>query len=246
MQNAQQTPHQTSQFSGMLSSAELAASIKRLRAAFFMTQEELAYKAGLNVRTIQRIERGEPSDLKTRRELARAFDFEDIDFYNKPFTPTEEEELIAERVSFELSHVTLAVSSLDSGKLLAQLVESTTCDMSVPTYEMTREADEIFAALIDNFRNYRDVAEKYSELKKFEVYDLLQCHIDELKAMDVLLCYANYNTKIKIGDSNDSWSTKALVLASYPVGGEQKVIKIPRDVEIDSYACTHRPEWEND
>ena len=239
MQTTQQTQQHTSQFSGMISPAELAASMKRLRAVFFLSQEQLADMARLSTRTIQRIERGEPSDVNTRRALARAFDFEDIDFYNKPFTPTGEELLIAEKLEFELTHVTLEVSLLDTGKTLARLVETMIMDMSVPTFEMSQEADEAFAALIDYFRHYRNFADDYSEVDKFAVYDELQRHIDGLKAMGVLLCYAIYHMEVKSSDDATSQprKTKALIVAAYPQGEEKQFIKIPRDVTIGPYSC---------
>ena len=239
MQTTQQTQQHINQFSGIVTPAELAASIKLLREAFHLSQEQLADIARLSTRTIQRIERGEPSDVNTRRALARAFEFEDIDFYNKPFTPSEEELLIAEKVDFELSHVTLAVSPLDTGKQLAKMVETTTMDMSVPTFEMSREADMAFAALIDYFRHYRNWADEYSEVKKFAVYDALQRHIDDLKAMGVSLCHATYHMEVKSGVdvATQPLKANALVVAAYQSGDGAKFIKIPREAKIAPYSC---------
>jgi len=238
MQTSQQTQQHTSQFSGMISPAELAASMKRLRAAFFLSQEQLADMARLSTRTIQRIERGEPSDVNTRRALARAFDFEDIDFYNKPFTPSEEDLLIVEKIEFERTHVTLEVSPLGTGKTLARLVETMIMDMSVPTFEMSRQADEAFAALIDYFRHYRNFADDYSEVDKFAVYDELQSRIDGLKAMGVSLCHATYNWQENMNEkaAGNPRKTTALVVAAYPLGDEPKFIKVPRDVKIGPFA----------
>jgi hypothetical protein len=49
--------------------------------------------ARLNERTIQRVENGEPSTLDTRRALARAFGFEDLDIFEKPFPFPDAEKL---------------------------------------------------------------------------------------------------------------------------------------------------------
>jgi hypothetical protein len=72
-------------------------------------------------------------------------------------------------------------------------------DLSEAAFEMTREADEIFALVVDYFRDYRDCANAYAETQKFEVYDELQSHIDALKAMGVSLRYAERKMQLKLG-----------------------------------------------
>ena len=109
-----------------------------------------------------------------RRALASAFEFEDIDALNKPFTIPSEEGLKAEKETFDREHVTLAAIPLTKGKQLAKLAETCMMDMSEPAFEMTREAQETFAVLVDYFRDYRDCADAYSETQKFEVYDDMQ------------------------------------------------------------------------
>ncbi len=76
----------------LLNLEELAAVIRKMREVFQWSQETLAELAGLNVRTVQRVENAKSASIDTRRALARAFDIEDIDTFNKPFViPTEEE-----------------------------------------------------------------------------------------------------------------------------------------------------------
>jgi len=151
-----------------------------------VVQEQLADISGLSVRTVQRIERGAPSDLDSRRAIARAFEFEDIDALNKPFTIPTEEEMKAAKEKFERENITLEALPLTLGKQLAQLVETNSMDLSTPGFEMNREADEEFAALVDYLRDYRDCADIYSEVGKFDIYDEMQEHIDALKAMGFL------------------------------------------------------------
>ena len=52
-----------------------------LREASQWSQEALAEACGLTVRTIQRIEAGEPSSISTRRSLARGFGYENVDTF---------------------------------------------------------------------------------------------------------------------------------------------------------------------
>lgn len=70
-------------------------------------QEHLAEIARLSTRTVQRVENGQPSDLDTRRALARvAFGYEDIDLLNKPMSIPTPEELEAARQAFDREHIT--------------------------------------------------------------------------------------------------------------------------------------------
>jgi hypothetical protein len=59
------------------------------------------------VRTVQRAEKGEPSDLDARRALARAFEIGDIDVFNQPYCIPTAEELKALREKLEREYVTL-------------------------------------------------------------------------------------------------------------------------------------------
>lgn len=64
--------------------AELAKFVKTMRDMNKWSQATLAEIARVTERTIQRVENGEPSSLDTRRALARAFGFEDLDAFDKP------------------------------------------------------------------------------------------------------------------------------------------------------------------
>ncbi len=66
-----------------LTPTEIATFVRARREANGWSQDTLASLAGVNIRTIQRVEDGQPSSLDTRRALARAFQFPDIDFFSK-------------------------------------------------------------------------------------------------------------------------------------------------------------------
>lgn len=63
----------------VLSLEEFAALIRKMREVFQWAQETLAELAGLNVRTVQRVENAKSASTDTRRALAAAFEIEDID-----------------------------------------------------------------------------------------------------------------------------------------------------------------------
>lgn len=191
-----QTTEQTDT-SRVLTAGELAEVIKLSRHYKQWSQEQLAALSGLSVRTIQRVERGEPSDFDTRRAPASALEFEDIDALNKPFEIPTDEKLKAEKEKFDREHITLDALPLATGRELAKLVEMHSMDLSTPGFDMKREAEEEFAALVDYMREYRDCNELYSEVQKFDVYDQIQQHIDMLRKQGVSLCYAVRKLQMK-------------------------------------------------
>lgn len=214
----------------LLTPAELATCTRLFRETRQWSQEQLAAVSGLNVRTIQRVEQGLPASLDTRRALARAFEFEDIDVFSKPFTIPSEEAFKAEKEKFDREHVTLMAIPLTTGKQLAKLAESCTMDLSEPAFELARGADEIFATLVDYFREYRDCADLYNETQKFDVYDEMQSHIDALKALSVSLRYATREIKVKWGSDPDSKPMPATVLyvVGFPLGKEPEQFATPK------------------
>jgi hypothetical protein len=118
--------------------------------------------------------------------LPRAFDFEHIDALNKPFTIPSEGEAKAAREKLDREHVTLKAIPLTTGRQLARLAEACSMDMSEPAFELSREAEETFAALVDYFGEYRDCADAYSHTQKLDVHDEMQSYINTLKTLGVL------------------------------------------------------------
>lgn len=221
---------ESTQQTRLLTPAELAVCIRMFREMRQWSQEQLAEISGLNVRTVQRVEQGLSASLDTRRALASAFEFEDIDALNKPFTIPSEDELKAAKEKFDLEHVTLTGIPLTTGKQLAKLAEICSMDLSEPGFELTREADETFAALVDYFRDYRDCADVYSETQKFEIYDEMQSHIDALKTLGVSLRYAERKMQVKWGSEPDSkpMPVNVLYVVAFPLGKEPEQFATPK------------------
>lgn len=217
----------------LLTPEELAMLVKLFREMRKWSQELLGEISGLSVRTIQRVEKGLPSDLDTRRAVARAFEFEDIDALNKPYPFPTEEELKAEKERFDRENVMLKALPLTTGKQLAGLVEMHSMDLTTSAFDLPRAADEQFAEMTDYFREYRDCAELYAERDKFEIYDGLQKHIDALRTLDVSLCYATRRVAIKsaVPDAKP-WPTSLLYIVAFPLGEEPTEFATPRSAPI--------------
>ncbi len=203
-----------------LSLEEFAVLIRNLREIHQWSQETLAELAVLNVRTVQRVENAKSASADTRRALASAFGFEDIDVFNKQFTIPTEEELREEKARMDRDYITLPSQPLSTGLQLAKLAESSTMDISEPGYEMTRDTHEVFASLVDYFRAYRDCARDYSEAAKFSVYDEMQELIDTLLELDVSIHYASREVYLKgVGESSDTKPLRAHI--SYLIAFER-------------------------
>lgn len=215
----------------LLTPQEIATCIRLFREVRHWSQEQLAEISGLNVRTIQRVEQSEPASFDTKRALARAFELDDIDALNKPFSVPSAEELKATKEKFDREHVTVALSLLTSGRQLATLAECSELTLAEPAYELPREAAESFASLVDYFREYGDCSELYTEVQKLDVYEEIQRHIDELKAFGVSLCFAERRLQMKLGtgDVGDKpVPLAALYVVAFPLGKEPGQIAMPK------------------
>lgn len=216
----------------MLTPEELAQIVKILREAKQWSQEQLSDISGIHVRTIQRIEKGMRSSIDSRRALARAFEIEDIDAFNKPYKIPTAEEIQAEKERFNKENIILQVTVIANGRELAELVESTVMDMSSPAFEISREADECFAELIDYFRDYRDIADMYSTKEKLVVYEEMQNYIDALKKLGVSVCYSTRKIFVKSAPNADPLAIKGLYIVAFPYGKEPEEFATPREIDI--------------
>jgi transcriptional regulator with XRE-family HTH domain len=217
-----------------LTPVELAEVIRTFRKMRQWSQETLAALSGLNVRTIQRVEKGEHSDLDTRRALARAFDSEDLDIFNKPYTiPTPEEWKKAEE-EFEREHLILDTVVATTGRELANLFETATMDMSNPDIELDQEPATEFAGLVDYLREYRDCAELYTEAQKLDVYDELQRYIDALDTANISVCYATRDTKLVGHNWQDKspWPVTLVYLSVFHKGKVPDKMVVPKKVAL--------------
>jgi transcriptional regulator with XRE-family HTH domain len=215
----------------LLTPAEVGTCIRQFRDLRHWSQEQLAEISGLSVRTVQRVEQGDSASFDTRRALARAFDLNDIDALNKPFSLPTAEELQAAQAQFERDHITLAVAPLTTGRQLASLITSCEMDLSEPTFELPREAAAEFAALIDYYREYRDCHDLYSESDKLDVYDELQQHIDALRVLGVSLCHGQRKVAIGMG-SGAPMNATVLYLVAFRLGHEPTQIATPKTARI--------------
>jgi len=106
-----------------LTPVELAVLARTFRESRQWSQEQLAEIAGVSSRTVQRVEEGQTSSMDTRRALASAFGFEDIDALNKPYLIPTAEQAAAAKERFDKENLTLKAVCVETGKQLGKLAE---------------------------------------------------------------------------------------------------------------------------
>jgi transcriptional regulator with XRE-family HTH domain len=108
-----------------LSGQELAGIIRTFREMRQWSQDTLAAISKLNIRTVQRVESGEPSNADTRRALALACELEDIDVFNQPFSMPDPEQIQAEMEKFKRENLTLEARVVGSEGACSSVRECT-------------------------------------------------------------------------------------------------------------------------
>ncbi len=216
--------------------AELGAVVKAYRDMRKWSQEQLAEIARLTPRTVQRVERGEGCSLDTKRAIAGAFEFEDLDILSKPLHIPSNEEVAAARKRFDADHVTLEASPMETGKQLVAAVTASVMDLSTSSYDMGDAAHVAFAALIDEFRDFRDVVDigACSEVDKVQAAQNFQLRLDELSRLGVTLRYALRELSLEPlpGSNGRALAATGLYLVAFPKGNAPKTFCVARKVSL--------------
>lgn len=215
-----------------LTNEELAGVVKTFREMRQWSQEQLAEIARVSTRTVQRVEEGLASSPDTRRALAGAFGFEDIDALNKPYTIPSEEQQVAEKARFEKERITLKAEKLSTGRQLGKLVELGAGLQMVDAVMMSSKAEEIFAQLTDYCIDYADCDELYSATDKLSVYAELEELLIALDSEGVSLVGASRDVMLKTQGSDSSWKSTVVYVAAFATGQEAENLAVARDVRF--------------
>jgi transcriptional regulator with XRE-family HTH domain len=153
----------------VMTPAELADFIKFLRDKNKWGQATLAEITRLTERTIQRVENGEPSSLDTRRALARAFGFEDLDVFDKPQPLLNFEKLKSYEAELERTTVVIPITRIGDARTLRVMVEGASSSATEEIGKISARAREAFASMVDYLRDYNDIRDCYSMSQRLEV-----------------------------------------------------------------------------
>jgi transcriptional regulator with XRE-family HTH domain len=154
--------------------AALVGGFRELRG---WTQETLAELAGINVRSVQRVEAGQPASTETLRAIARAFQAEDIDCFLKTCTIPTKEEIFGERERLERDFVAIDICSPVTSRDLAGASTNAEASAIHLLGEPGSDVEEAFAGLVDYLRDYADCHDCYSEVQRLDVYQDLDRYL---------------------------------------------------------------------
>jgi transcriptional regulator with XRE-family HTH domain len=218
----------------LLTNDEVGTIVRTFRELMQWSQETLAEQCKVSVRTIQRIESGQPCDVHTKRALAAAFEINDLDYFNKPQEIPDAANLKAIQDEYEKEHLILGVTLATRARDLAESFAISTADLSRPGSDLADDVQATFAALTDCLRDYRDIASETSEVAKLEIFRQIQAHIDELESMEVSVCYAIRETSIvgKGWPDKRPMEVRLIYLSASTKGKMPAKIAVPKRIEF--------------
>lgn len=209
-----------------LTDTELADCIKLIRESRGWSQETLSEVSQLSLRTIQRVEKGEPSNIDTRRSLARAFDANNIDAFNSPtYIPTEDE-LQKAQEDLNDNYSSVEATLLKSGKAFVELAEKCHASMFHSSFSLNENSSEDFLSLRDLFQEYNSCSDLYSSEQKTITSKEIQEKINKLKNDGVSLVYSKAQSIIS------STSMNTVYIIAFPINKEPKFLYIPNEMDI--------------
>lgn len=216
----------------ILPSADLAFLIKVLRQASAWTQETLAELSGLTVRTIQRVEKGDPSSLDTRRALARGFGYEDLDVFNKPWPVCDPGTLKAASEELQRTTVIVQLTRVQSSPPIRKVVEGAESSVSEEIGAVSAEAREAFAQLVDNLRDYNDVQDCYSEHDKLRFDESLDALLTTIAKHKATVAVGKRRVQVRINPEREpvTWTNVYFILA--PRSTVPSEIRVPKTCKI--------------
>jgi transcriptional regulator with XRE-family HTH domain len=179
-----------------LTPQELASIVSTERQNRGWTQATLGEVSGLTERTIQRVEGGEPSSLDTRRALARAFEWEDIDVFRKPWRIPNAERLQKEQERFERETVPLSIVRFTSGRQARELADETQALAFSAVAELCASAETIWASFEDYIKDYDLAHDCYSAADRLQVNEALQHMLDDLAALGITVGGGTRSVKV--------------------------------------------------
>jgi transcriptional regulator with XRE-family HTH domain len=161
-------PEETFEAPRLLTEAELAEIVKKRRNDHGWSQATLAEIAGVTDRTIQRVENGEPSSPHTRRAIARAFECDDLEVFNKPVRLPNIEKLKAFWDELDRTTIIVPITRIQDARTLRTMSEAARGFAVDELGELSTEAREAFAWIVDELQEYNDVGNSYTMSERLE------------------------------------------------------------------------------
>jgi len=170
----------------------------------------------------------------TRRALARAFEFPDIDFFNKPLALPNPEKMKQEKERLDRETIEVAIKPLTTGLQIRELAE--VCDAAAfdRCGVVDEQAEGYFAALQDNFRDYGDVKDCYSATQKLDMNKSFLEVIKDLQRSGFVL--GSGTRRLRFASQQSANPEPLRFTAAYiviaPTNGLPSSIRVPRSAQM--------------
>jgi len=214
----------------LLTPVELGTFIREQREERKWSRATLAELARVTERTIQRVENGKPSSLDTRRALAHALGYQDLDLFERPLPFPNVEKFKAYTAELERTTIAVALSHIHDGRTLRTMIEGVHSSASEEIGELSLEARAAFAEMVGYLRDFNDIRTEYSMTRRLDVDrdidELLKRISDQRASVGAGL----FPTKLRSMSAPESppmdWTSILFLLA--PADSLPSMVRIPK------------------
>jgi transcriptional regulator with XRE-family HTH domain len=218
----------------LLSPAELGTFIKEQREERKWSQATLAELARVTERTIQRVENGEPSSLDTRRALAHALGYQDLDLFDKPLPFPNVEKFKAYTAELERTTIVVALTHIRDGRTLRTMIEGVHAFATEEIGELSSEARAAFAEMVDYLRDYDDIRTEYSMTQRLDVDRDINELLRRISDQRAVVGAGAFPTRLRSVGAPESppmdWTNALLLLA--PADVMPHTVRIPKRSQL--------------
>jgi len=211
---------------------------KCIREASHWSQEAVAASAGLDVRTIQRVEAGKPVSITTRRALARGLGYENHDVFQDPTFIATVHGLLTDlqngkRADLQAQfpdHIHVPVVRVTNGEALGRLADTSEATLLHSDDLLVPEAKEIAASLFDYLRDVADISDDVSFSDKLVYNREMGAMLQRLEQLGASAYSATRSTRMTGGFWSDKTSMPLTIgyLAIIPADRDITDILVPR------------------
>lgn len=226
----------------MLPPAMLGFWVKCIRKSINWSQEAVAEASGLTVRTVQRIEAGEPSSVSTRRSLARGLGYDNHGIFDTPDFVMGVHKMLSEIGEFNQEtmekqfpdHVKLPAERVKGGDSLGRIADISNGLVLHMDDEVSQAAKETAAALFDYLRDLSDISGDLSFTDKLTYSQEMGTMFGDLEANGATA----YSAVRKAQFVGSNWPDKTpmamtiVYVTVVPIGKSMTEMMVPRRLSM--------------
>jgi transcriptional regulator with XRE-family HTH domain len=206
---------------------QLACLVSLFRQAHGWSQETLAELAGVTPRTVQRVEAAEPTNLDTRRALARAFAIEDIDTFNRPHEMSTPDGAARAKQDFDRRFTVVETERAD-GRTLVTAIAASGPYRAIHTGAVgrpPREVEDLYARIADFLQDVMNVADVAGRVEVLGYGDEVEGRIAEMRGFGWEL--ASGSRKVDVSPAR--LPTEITYVLAIPAGAGNRHVAVPKE-----------------